>query len=725
MRWQKRARLGIAIFGIAFAGVVFFAIGERQPPTAAPAPARADPKAIFETARGLMNRLTGNRQDYAVTFDSQTTYESGDSKLLSVRIDVKGKQGRDFTITGAEALANEKTRQIKLSGNVKLVASDGFELTTGTASFRENDGIVRTPGAVSFRKNTMSGTGVGMVYDKNSDVLTIDDQAHVVMVDEAGKTSGEFTAGAATLARQDNYLALSRTVHALRAEQIIDADQATARLTDNEEAITAIELRGNARVAGGSAAFDSMSARDIDLDYADDGHTIEQVVLNGSGAIALKGRSGAPGRQMLGESLTLMLAPDGAVTSAIGRNTVQLNLPASQGSAARQVRAAMLDAAGEPGKGMTSAQFSGEVEYREEALQEAPPRTARSRTLQIGLDGDAISSAVFSGRVQFEEKGLRASSADAHYEPAAGVLRLKGADDGGGPRVADEQITIEADAIDVTLDGRRILAKGTVKTRLQGGARTPGLLKKEQPANVSAAGLTYDGEIGRASYRGGAQLWQGDTAIRGDTIVIDQQKGNLSATGGARTTLMLGGATSIGRAEETRYEDTTRQITYVGLTPPAAAASETPIAPRTPRAPPAPGAPAARVAGPAPGAPLAPGAVPAQLSGPQGDLRADRIVVVLAKDESRIERLEAYDSVTLRLDQRTATGARLTYHSADERYVMSGTTTVPVAVTEACRQTTGRTLTFFRSTDRIVVDGNEEIRTRTTSGGTCAQPPPQ
>jgi len=273
------------------------------------------------------------------------------------------------------------------------------------------------------------------------------------------------------------------------------------------------------------------------------------------------------------------------------------------------------------------------------------------------------------------------------------MLRLRGADEGGGPRVADDQIAIQADAIDVTLEGHRMLADGNVKTVLQGKAKTPGLLRQGQPANVSAGKLEYDGTPGRALYTGGAQLWQGDTALRGDTIAIDQEKGNLTVTGNARSTLLLGGTTSIGRGDEIGYEDSTRQIAY------------------------AVSAPAVATDGAA--------ATPAQLTGPQGDLRAKRIVVFLAKEESRMERLEAYNDITLRLDARVATGTRLTYHSSGERYDMEGIPSSPVKVIEPCRETVGRTLTFFRSADRIIVDGNEEIRTRTTSGGPCQTPPRQ
>ena len=103
----------------------------------------------------------------------------------------------------------------------------------------------------------------------------------------------------------------------------------------------------------------------------------------------------------------------------------------------------------------------------------------------------------------------------------------------------------------------------------------------------------------------------------------------------------------------------------------------------------------------------------AQVSGPDGDLRAQRVEVVLADAANAVERLEAYDRVTIVLGARTATGGRLTYHAKEERYVMSGPGATPVSIRESCRDTTGRTLTFFKSTERLVVDGNETSRTET------------
>ena len=43
-----------------------------------------------------------------------------------------------------------------------------------------------------------------------------------------------------------------------------------------------------------------------------------------------------------------------------------------------------------------------------------------------------------------------------------------------------------------------------------------------------------------------------------------------------------------------------------------------------------------------------------------------------------------------------------------------------MTIVDQCeRETTGKTLTFIKATDRIVVDGNEQIRTQTKGGGKC------
>jgi hypothetical protein len=111
----------------------------------------------------------------------------------------------------------------------------------------------------------------------------------------------------------------------------------------------------------------------------------------------------------------------------------------------------------------------------------------------------------------------------------------------------------------------------------------------------------------------------------------------------------------------------------------------------------------------------------AQLDGAQGNVRADRIELLLAPKDNTLDRMEAQGAaVRVIVEKREAAGTRLTYIPQQEEYRLVGS---PVRFIEGCRETTGRTLTFFGSSDRILVDGNEEQRTQTKGNPKCPESP--
>jgi LPS export ABC transporter protein LptC len=716
--WQRRTRIGLAIFGVAVAATVYFSMGERRSP-APPAPvARLDPKAQAETHSGIFQQFRKGEQDFSFKAARSLSYDDGSSKHFEIEITVHKSDGRSYVVTADEAQAGANQRAKQLTGRVRLKVSDGFELTTDQATHNEDDGVVRAPGAVSFSKGRMTGSGVNATYDQIKDILTIGENAKVNMSDEAGQSTTDFTSGAAVLDRLQNTLTLDQKAHILRNEQEIDADHVVTRLSEDEQIVQYIELRNNARVTGGSG-IDSMSARDIDMDYTDDGHALERVALNGGAGVVMKGSSGS-GRQIVGEALDVRLAPDGSVVGLTAREKVRVDLPASGESPAGSIRADSLDGAGEQGRGLTTMEFRGKVEYREAGKRGAMDRVVRAQSLTAMLTDDAVSTAAFKGRVTFEDEGLSARAAEISYQPRQNKIALSGADAGGPPHVSVDQISVDARAIDVGLQDRQITATD-VKTTLTpqknagrdrgsaaSGVAIPGLLKQDQVANINANSLEYRGQAGQAVYRGGATLWQGNTTMRGDSISLDQEKGSLVANGSARSTLELDTGQSTGSGNEIRYDDEKRLVTYSGA----------PLPPTSGRG--------SASTGTRSGAPTdTRRAVPvrdAQLGGPQGDLQAERIEIVLARQGNAVERLEAYTRVTLKLDNRTAVGSRLTYHASDERYVMSADRATSASITAvetassgavSCRETMGQTLIFSKSTDRIVVDGNEQKRIET------------
>jgi LPS export ABC transporter protein LptC len=700
--WQKRLRIALAIFGIVFAGWVYRSIGERPVTTPAKPVDRLDPKAMVETTQAVLQQVRGTEQEFQIKSQRTLTYADGSAKHVQVEITVRKADGRVFVVTAGEALAGPNQVELQLSGGVKVSVNDGFELTTDHGTFNQNESIARAPGAVTFKKGHMSGSGSGATYNQKSDVLIITEHARVLVTD-AGKASLDGTAGTATLDRVMDVLFMESAVHVLRGGQVIDAQKVMAGLSPDEDVVTHLELRGNASVQGGDGPLQSMKAEAIDLDYSDDGTSLERAILNGAASLSTAADEHTSARHMAGEGLDVQMAGDGTVSQIAGRGGVHLDLPAGEAMPLRGVSAKTFDASAKPGSGLDEIRFRNDVVYQEGGKSGAAAREVRAQSLSTSLAGDVLTEAFFSGGVTFEEQDLRAVAVEARYQPEQKLLNLYA---GGGvrPHVNDDRIYVEADAIDVTLEGHDMTARGNVRTSLTGrssassdrsgeGGRLPKLLKEGQPASVNAERLEYGASTNRAEYRGNATLVQGDTAIRGDSIVIDQQKGDLLAAGSARSTLVLDAGRTDGRANDIRYDEARRTVTY----------SSEGIAPTTPQR----------------------ATVPlAQVSGPDGDMRAERIEIVLAERENAVNRVEGYNRVTIVLGSRTASGSRLTYHAEEERYVMAGAGATPVSFRESCRETTGRTLTFFKSTDRIVVDGNETRRTETKPCTPPAAPAP-
>jgi lipopolysaccharide export system protein LptA len=100
-------------------------------------------------------------------------------------------------------------------------------------------------------------------------------------------------------------------------------------------------------------------------------------------------------------------------------------------------------------------------------------------------------------------------------------------------------------------------------------------------------------------------------------------------------------------------------------------------------------------------------------------MTATRIELYLKPSGDELERAEAYENVALREQNRETKGAKLIYTTANETYVVTG---APVKIVDPCqRETIGRTLTFNKGADTIVVDGNAQIRTQTKGGnGNCS-----
>ena len=699
-----------------------------------------------------------------IDYEKLFTYQSGRSRFVGAHISVLGRAGRDFDIRANEAEIAENQSQIDLRGAVVITTSDGLKVETDNATYTESDGVTRAPGPVRFSRARMTGSSVGASYDRQRDVLWMLDQAHITVApDDKGAGGADVTAGAAGYAKRDRYLRFERNVKMRRGPQLISADGAVVTLEAAADVVDHIELRGAAQVGGvGQAAngLESMRSRDMNLGMADDGQTLQQATLIGDAVVRVAGGPNAPAQQLAGQGVDVEIAPDGqSVQGLTAQDDVQLDLPAaSAGAPTRRIRSRSLDADGEPGvPGLRTARFAGDVEFREAvpagkdtpAVERIVRAPALETKLQSGLG--TIDCATFTDGVSVKDGTRTAQGPTMIYDVAQGTIALglpAGAT--GFVQVSDEKVNIEAGSLEWTLDGTRMVAQTNVKSVLKPGGgpagakavKRPSMLTADQPINVTAATMTYNQQTGHAEYSGDAQLWQSATSIRAKTITLDEATGNLTAKDSVRSVMRVEAKSSSKSDATTKGADAPPTATATGPAPSApaiaAAQSAKPAAPPAATATSKPGMVAsdtlatanemvyddaerrARYTG------------VARMVGDQGDLRGDRLELYFDESGHGLARLEGFDNVRFSLKARPGggprwgNGVRITYFADEERYVLSGprATVVEQLAPQQCRETTGRALTFFSSTESVVVDSDNNSRTLTQTGTTC-QPPTQ
>lgn len=727
--WRKRLRLAIALIVVIFAAAVVVSVRKNRSAAAPPAP---PPKlagdVVSQGGEGHVDTRTAGKGGISLKFGNQVTYADNRTKFGGgVRLDIPDKNGRSITIESPEA---EITRppgdpgqavgNATFTGGVKLTTSDGITVTSPTGTYSHDEQMARIPGDVVFKKGRMTGTGVGATYDQARNVLWILDRAKVDATPDA-KGSGEIhvTAKTAGMARNEHYMKFQQSARLEGQGHVVEGDDVTAFLTEDDERMTRMELRGNARITGkpGGTGPQDMHANDIDLAYAEDGRTLQSARLIENASVQLPGEPGKGARRIAGKVMDITLAPDGStVTNLAANENVQVDLPADGDAPSRRIRSTSLIAtgpstgSGQAAAGLQAATFAGDVEFREtrgaRGKLAAVDRTARSARMDLKTKPGfgEIEQATFHTNVHFTD-GTRttADAPTAVYAIADDRLDLSPGegDTGRGPHVSDGRISVEARTISMTLSTQVMKADTRVRSLMIGqkaptktpqstgnGAaaqpaattndvKMPSMLKQDQPVNVTSNRLNYDGANSLAIYDGNARLWQDETTIRGDKITLEDKTGNLHAAGNVVTSMIFTetvvkpapgqkpaeGAPTNTTADDLVYEDGRHRATYTGK---------------------------------------------AHMSGPSGDVTAAKIELYLGEQGGQLERAEADGDVISRQELRRAYGQHLTYFSKDENYTMTGS---PVKVYDDtppdCRVTEGAIATFQRTGTASSVRGSD------------------
>ena len=743
MRWQQIARLAIAAFVIVFAGVVVFIMRQRStlpPPSTAAVP--TDENTVVASSGAIeYNAYDQGRLRFSLKGTDHKVLRDGRTEISAVSVTVPNRENEMVTITADKAVVQapqDKVNELKsatFTGNVKLVNDKGVNVSAGEASYEESTGVVTIPGPVKFGRGRMSGSGLGATYDKNRDVLWILDKAHITVApDAAGGGAAEANAGTIGMARSQNYIKMVKSASIAGDGRTASGDEITAWLNEGGETLKSLEIRGNSRITGTGPNAQNMTARDIDLGYAPDGRTLQRAHLVDHSVVELPGAAGAPGRRISAVTIDLGMAPDGATLTVLNATeNVEVNLPPAGDGPAQRIRAKALAASGPPEAGLQNATFTGGVEHRETRAARgslsAIDRTATGDrmilTTKPGL-GD-VEQADFRGHFRMEDHadssrdaGQRRSSAGSpdakqgtagtearpvtaeapraiyHLNKDLIELSPEGGDPGPTPFVNDGRMRVSARNIRISPSTQKLSADTNVQSTMQPQKRTettsggrgkdagqghlPAMLKQDKPVTVVANRLEYDGKS-EATYTGKARLWQEQSKIDAETIILNDTTGNLTARTNVRSTMPLEDTDpktkqktiveSVAESDTLVYDDNKRVAVYTGTAEKQA-----------------------------------------HVKGAYGDVTANRIDVFLSQDGGRLEKAIAVEKVVVVDGARRAFGERLVYTASDETYEMTGS---PVEAFEqetpnSCKVTQGQTLTFKRAVGSIQAKTGDLLR---------------
>jgi lipopolysaccharide export system protein LptA len=702
VRWQKIARILIAGFVIAFAGVVVFYLRQGASVTR-----QADEKlditegSLTESGKGTFHSYDfgkGRRID----FEKLITFPDGRTELAGVTITLRDNDGKPVIVTADRAAAvipPGKQSEItvgKLTGSVKLRTESGVEVRAGEATYSEKEGILTIPGPVEFSKGRLKGSGVGATYNNNNDVFWILAQAQVhVTPDAAGQGALDASSGTAGFARREHYMQLMTAARITSDGRLAEASGITIRLDEASEKVRQLELREQSRLTGGATGgAQLMAARDIDLSYAADGRTLQSSKLMENAVVELPGAAAAAPKRISAKNIDIAMSPDGAtVTSLHAVEKAQVNLPAEGDTPAREITSATLNATGAPGQGLQNAVFEGGVGYRElraaSGKTPAGERKASAQRLIVATKPGLgpIERADFRGHAHFEDGKTFADAPRALYTIDKDTIDLSPFENEAGkdPTVRTPQMTVDARNIRISPSTQRLSADTDVRSTLQpqksgrgeaSATRMPSILKRDAAVYVSANRLDYDG-VAEATYKGNASLWQGsDSRIDADTLVLNEKTGNLKASVKVRTKMNLVDtnpktkerkpAATVVTADELVYDDAKRTAIYTTTGPTLA-----------------------------------------EMTAPQVNVIGERIDLFLKEGGGELERAEADGKVAVTLENLYATGKHLVHTAATESYVLTGQPMISIKKDEkgACSETRGITLTYNRATEQSTVDG--------------------
>ncbi len=101
-------------------------------------------------------------------------YQDQNMMLLEdIKVTFYAKEGRTFFLTGKQGKVYQDSKNVELMGDVVLTSSDGYQLKTSSASYRNSEKIVTTSDLVEIEGEQLRLTGKGMLVNMEEKTLKV------------------------------------------------------------------------------------------------------------------------------------------------------------------------------------------------------------------------------------------------------------------------------------------------------------------------------------------------------------------------------------------------------------------------------------------------------------------------------------------------------------------------------------------------------------------------
>ena len=625
-----------------------------------------------------------------------------------------------------------------------------IHLKTSGLVFNQKTGNAYTRERVDFHASQASGSAMGITYEAKGNVLTLESQ---VQAELSGETPARLTAVRGIITKDPRRLSLEQS-RVVRSNQTLEARKTNIFLRDDNtvdriiaddgvqaqigpdmhaRAAQAELLMNSARdtlrsaVLSGDVQLESSGSQPMlgnagrvllkfsGKDQLDQIHAEQGVRLiqhHAAGATpaapaATSATAAAPDLEITAPAVDFFVADgqhlDRAQTS--GAAQIAILQPASSQSAANQ--RTLVTA------GTFTANFRSTPEGHDHLVSVhgapdakiititpgQPDRTSTSTTLDVAFrSAGGIDSIVQQGNVVYVDGVRKASAETARYMPADQMLVMT-----GSPTVQETGMTTTARSMRMNRATGDAVAEGDVKSTYTQLQEQPNgaLLASSSPIHVTSRSMTAHRSPAIAVYAGNARLWQDANVVEAPTIEFDRDHRMMTAQGTATqpvsTVLVQTGRGQIA----TSGRD--------GAQPPLGTSKTIPVTITSARLKYVDAERRVHLEGGV----VAKGA---DLSVTANQLDAfllprNQAAAGQGPAASQLDRMVATGNVVVQQPGRRATGDKLVYTSAEDKFVLTGG---PPSIFDAEHgKITGDSLTFYNRDDRVLVEGGNSSPTVT------------